>query len=122
MPGPRPNPATVGDLLADTGWVTTPEAARLLGVSGHRLEQAAAEAIAAGVCVVVGWNRRWHASSLLGWWAGVTPLAGDVNRQAARDRAARVRNRVAAGATHRAVAADEAMHLATVARDPRPRR
>lgn len=112
-----PDPRSVGNPLPDAGWVTTSSAARLLGVSGHRLERVAAEAISAGMCVVIGWNRCWHAPSLPGWWIGVTPLAADVNRQAARERVARVEDRVAAGSSYRAVAAAEGVHLATVIRD-----
>lgn len=114
-----PDPATVGDPLTDTGWITTRAGAMVLKVSWRRLQETSPDAITAGVCAMVGWRLRWHASSLPVWWGTVTPGAAEQHRWTARARAVRVREEVAAGATRRAVAAAEGVHLATVGRDLR---
>ncbi len=86
------------------------------GVNEERL-RALGRAIMAGVCDVIGWYRRWHVTSLIGWWVEVTPTAPEANRWAARERPARVQDRVAGGATQRVVAAAEGIHQVTVGRD-----
>jgi len=101
-----PDPATVSDPLTDGGWVPTPAAAAVLGVSENRLLAHRVDAERDGVAVMTGWTRRWHAPALPDWWAqrGVelrTPqqVVGDRRR-------ARVRELVAAGATVPVAAAE----------------
>lgn len=100
-----PDPATLADPLAERGWVPTAAAAGLLGVSVPRLLEHTGDATAAGVAVMAGWSRVWHAPSLPRWWAArhVDPRTGP--QRLADDRARRVRALVAEGATAAAAAA-----------------
>jgi len=102
-----PDPAAVGDLLADTGWVdTAPSARAVLGVSVARLLEHTVGAEGDGVAVMAGWTRLWHGPSLPGWWTAqrVDPRPpARVRREACADR---VRALVAGGATAAAAAAE----------------
>ncbi len=115
-----PGPDSVGDPITAAGWVRTPDAARLLGVGRDRLEELGAAGTGAGVSVVVGWHRRWHARSLTAWWAQAGPVTRtETRRAAAGARAARVRAAVAAGGTVQSAADTEGVHPHTVWRDLR---
>ncbi len=95
-----PDPAAVGDPLADAGWVDTATAARaVLGVSVDRLLAPTARAEADGVVVMVGWTRLWHGPSLPGWWAAQRVESRRAARVRRDARADRVHGLVAGGAT-----------------------
>jgi len=102
-----PDPATVGDPLAEEGWVDTATAARaVLGVSVDRLLGHTGRAEAAGVAVMAGWTRLWHGPSLPGWWAAQRIESCPAARVRRDARAERVRALVAGGATAAAAAAE----------------
>ncbi len=102
-----PDPATVGDPLADAGWVDTATAARaVLGVSVARLLEQTARAEANGVVVMAGWTRLWHGPSLPGWWAAQRVDSRPAARVRRDARADRVYELVAGGATVAAAAAE----------------
>jgi len=102
-----PDPATVGDPLAEAGWVDTETAARaVLRVSVSRLLEHTALAEADGGAVMVGWTRLWHGPSLSGWWAVQRVDVGTTARVRRDARARRVRALVAGGATVVAAAAE----------------
>ncbi len=102
-----PDPVTVGDPLAEEGWVDTATAARaVLGVSVARLLEHTAQAEADGVAVMAGWTRLWHGPSLAGWWAAQRVDARGAARVRRDARADRVRALVAGGATVAAAAAE----------------
>jgi len=101
-----PDPASVGDPVADAGWVDTAAVAAVLGVARERVLGCAGRAEADGVAVMAGWTRLWHGPSLSGWWAAqqIDPRpAARVRRDA---RAERVRALVAGGATVPVAAAE----------------
>ena len=101
-----PDPAAVGDRLAEAGWVDTATAGRaVLGVSVVRLLGQTVRAEADGVAVVVGWTRLWHGPSLPGWWAAQRVESRPAARVRRDARAAQVRALVAGGATAAAAAA-----------------
>ncbi len=102
-----PDPAAVGDPLADAGWVDTAVAARaVLGVSVVRLLKHTARAGADGVAVMAGWTRLWHGPSLPGWWAAQRVDSRPAARVRRDARADRVRELVTGGATVAAAAAE----------------
>ncbi len=101
-----PDPAVVGDPLADAGWVDTPAAAAVLGVSGERLLAYRVDAERDGVAVMAGWTRRWHGPSLPGWWAQWRVEPRTPQQVLAEDRRARVRALVEAGARAPGAAAE----------------
>ena len=101
-----PDPATVGDPLADGGWVDTAGAAGVLGVSGERWLAFRVEAERDGVTVMAGWTRRWYGPSLPGWWAQRRVELRTPRQVLGDSRQARVRSLVAAGATVPGAAAD----------------
>ncbi len=102
-----PDPVTVGDPLADAGWVDTSTAARgVLGVSVDRLLEHTARAEVDGVAVMAGWTRLWHGPSLPGWWTEQRVDTRRVARVRRDARAERVRGLVAAGVTVAAAAAE----------------
>jgi len=71
-----PDPAAVGDPLADAGWVDTATAARaVVGVSVDRLLAHTARAEADGVAVMAGWTRLWHGHR----WPGGGPRSGSTH-------------------------------------------
>lgn len=115
-----PDPATVGDLLTEAGWIPPAAAAELLGVSPAQLETHTAAAEQAGISVTLARNRHWHASSLTNWWADTTSRTPTATARAARRaRAARVRAAVTAGTTWQQAAHDEDVNMHTVWRDLR---
>jgi len=102
-----PDPATLGDPLAEAGWVDTTTAARaVLGVSVPRLLEQTVRAEGDGVAVMVGWTRLWHGRSLPGWWAAQRVDSRPAARVRRDARAGRVRALVAGGATAAAAAAE----------------
>ncbi len=102
-----PDPAAVGDPLAEAGWVDTATAARaVLGVGVARLLEHTAGAEADGVAVMAGWTRLWHGPSLSGWWAAQRVDPRGVARVRRDARGDRVRALVAGGLTVAAAAAE----------------
>jgi len=101
-----PDPAVVGDPLSDAGWVDTPAAAGVLGVSAERLLAYRVEAERDGVTVMAGWTRRWYGPSLPGWWAQWRVELRTPRQVVGDSRRAPVRSLVAAGATVPGAAAD----------------
>lgn len=77
-----PDPATVGDPLADAGWVDTATAVRaVLGVSVDRLLQHTAQAEAIEVAVMSGWTRLCVVELKVGGWArGLSGSSGWTSR------------------------------------------
>jgi len=102
-----PDPATVGDPLAEARWVDTATAARaVLGVSVARLLAHTIRAEGDGVAVMAGWSRLWHAPSLPGWWTAQRVESRPAARMRRDARADRVRALVARGASAAAAAAE----------------
>jgi len=102
-----PDPGSVGDPLAEAGWVDTITAARaVLGVSVARLLEHTGPAEEAGIVVMAGWTRLWHGSSLPGWWAAQRVDSRPAARVRRDARAERVCALVADGATVAAAAAE----------------
>jgi len=92
--------------LSGAGWVDTPAAAAVLGVSGQRLLAYRVQAERDGVAVMAGWTRLWHGPSLPGWWAQWRVELRTPQQVLAEDRRARVRALVEAGATVPGAAAE----------------
>ena len=115
-----PDPATLGDPVTDAGWVRTPEAAQQLGTPAARLEEHAPAGELAGVSVVIGWYRRWHARSLPAWWAATNqPTRAETRRRSRAERAERMRAAVGDGGTWQQAADTEGVSIHTVWRDLR---